>query len=348
MQTLEKLGKHCEFKEVTGEQYRQEYVRDAFINGLSSSSIRQRILENNDITLPEAFKQARTLESAEKHSADYASQEPLASLINDKQEEVCTEESLAAATPAEFTGEKSWHCNKPRHPRSQCPAKDSVCRSCGIKGHWQEACLKNKNKRTKKSTSRVPRSNSEKVHRPMLAATQTTKSSNKRDITYTMSEILEKRVHTMIDSGSKGSFISKKAAARLDLLILPTSDPISLADNSRVDTIGEVVVDITLNGKLYQGFVLSVMNKLVSEMILGTDFLCKHKKVTFEFNGPEEPITFAATQSKASKVYNAETTDTSFSFSVNNEQKSTMNVPPAKLFSNLDSECRASRVFSSK
>ena len=45
------------------------------------------------------------------------------------------------------------------------------------------------------------------------------------------------------------------------------------------------------------------MNKLVSEMILGTDFLCKHKKVTFEFNGPEEPITFAATQSKASKVY---------------------------------------------
>ena len=68
MQSLEKLSKHCEFHQVTAEVYRQEYIRDAFINGLNSNTIRQRLLENNDLTLAEAFQQARTLELAQKQS----------------------------------------------------------------------------------------------------------------------------------------------------------------------------------------------------------------------------------------------------------------------------------------
>ena len=343
MQTLEKLSKNCEFKEVTGEQYRQEYIRDAFINGLSSSSIRQRLLENNDITLSEAFKQARTLESAEKHSADYATSEPLASILEPDEES--TDEVVAATWKGgdgENSSEKCWHCNRPRHPRAQCPAKDSICQGCGIKGHWFEACMKNKNKQIKKKKKGTSAAMF-KVPHPMLAATQNSKSTKTRDITYTMSKIQEKKVHTMIDSGSKGSFIGKKTAKRLDLLILPTSDPISLADNSRVDTIGEVVIDITLNGKLYKGLVLSVMNKLVTEVILGTDFLRRHKKVTFEFDGPEEPITFAATRVAAPKTTNNEKireTGSSESHTTITEQKSTMNVPPVKLFSNLSADCK--------
>jgi len=71
VQDLEKMSKRCEFKDVTSEEYRSEYVRDAFINGLSSSTIRQGLLENTTLTLQKAFEQARTLELAQKQSASY-------------------------------------------------------------------------------------------------------------------------------------------------------------------------------------------------------------------------------------------------------------------------------------
>ena len=71
LQELERLSKNCNFTAVLAKEYRQEYVRDAFINGLSSPVIRQRLLESPTLTLQQAFQQARTLELARKHSADF-------------------------------------------------------------------------------------------------------------------------------------------------------------------------------------------------------------------------------------------------------------------------------------
>ena len=45
IQDLRKLSKDCKFNAVTVEQYREELVRDAFINGLLSLGIRERLLE---------------------------------------------------------------------------------------------------------------------------------------------------------------------------------------------------------------------------------------------------------------------------------------------------------------
>ena len=43
--SLQKLAKNCNFRAVTGMQYKQEMIRDAFRNGLTSPGIRQRLLE---------------------------------------------------------------------------------------------------------------------------------------------------------------------------------------------------------------------------------------------------------------------------------------------------------------
>jgi len=40
---LKTLAKDCEYKAVSAEQYKTEAIMDAFINGLSSAHIRQRI-----------------------------------------------------------------------------------------------------------------------------------------------------------------------------------------------------------------------------------------------------------------------------------------------------------------
>ena len=51
MQKLEKWSEQCEFTAESAETYRCDYVRDAFMNGLNSPIIRQRLLENNNLTL---------------------------------------------------------------------------------------------------------------------------------------------------------------------------------------------------------------------------------------------------------------------------------------------------------
>jgi len=43
---LQRLAKTCKFQAVSAEENKQQYIRDAFINGISSPHIRQRLLEN--------------------------------------------------------------------------------------------------------------------------------------------------------------------------------------------------------------------------------------------------------------------------------------------------------------
>ena len=71
VQKLQGLGKDCSFRPVTAQVYREEMVRDAFIKGTISSSIRQRLLENRELTLRDAVTQANTLELAQQNSLAY-------------------------------------------------------------------------------------------------------------------------------------------------------------------------------------------------------------------------------------------------------------------------------------
>lgn len=64
IQSLKLLSKECSFKAVNAEQYENDFIRDSFIAGLTSTIIRQRLLENMSLTLDEAHNQARALESA--------------------------------------------------------------------------------------------------------------------------------------------------------------------------------------------------------------------------------------------------------------------------------------------
>ena len=57
LQVLKTLTKDCNFKSVTAAQYPEESIRDAFITGLLSNSIRQRLLENKTFDLKTIFDQ---------------------------------------------------------------------------------------------------------------------------------------------------------------------------------------------------------------------------------------------------------------------------------------------------
>ena len=67
-QNLKKLSLDCDFKAVTDVVHRNEAVRDAFIAGIVSNNIRQRLLEERNQDLQAIFDKARSLEIAHKNS----------------------------------------------------------------------------------------------------------------------------------------------------------------------------------------------------------------------------------------------------------------------------------------
>ena len=90
LQILKLLSKDCNFKAVTASQHSDEAIRDAFINGILSSHIRQRLLENKILSLQDAFEQARALDTAQKSSDSYdmLSQRPMTASLSRKMEEL--------------------------------------------------------------------------------------------------------------------------------------------------------------------------------------------------------------------------------------------------------------------
>ena len=71
LQELKLLSKNCQFEAVTANDHRDQYIRDSFISGLRSTTIRQRLLEENKVTLAEVHEKARTLELAHKNVESY-------------------------------------------------------------------------------------------------------------------------------------------------------------------------------------------------------------------------------------------------------------------------------------
>lgn len=137
LQTLESLAKSCNFVAVTADENKSQYIRDAFINGLTSPTIRQRLLESSTLTLDEAYRQARVLEQAQQQSASY--QQPLGALPETPENLGATTNSSGGKKPSN-SKEKCYFCGNPRHPRANCPANNSICKNCQKRGHWDKVC----------------------------------------------------------------------------------------------------------------------------------------------------------------------------------------------------------------
>ena len=128
LQALRKLSKDCNLKKNTAEQYREELVRDTFINGIASPLIRQRLLENTRLDLKTAFDQANSLDLAQKNSEAYAMPSiPVTATVSSSPTNQHTEipmpkEHSLAATYA--PKKKCYFCGDSIHSRRRCPARD--------------------------------------------------------------------------------------------------------------------------------------------------------------------------------------------------------------------------------
>ena len=83
------------------------------------------------------------------------------------------EEPLA---PVAAVNTKCFFCGLNRHPRSKCPAQDSVCNSCGKTGHCARVCKS-------VAPSSGPKGTSAAMQYPTLAAVTASSGCNLQAIT---------------------------------------------------------------------------------------------------------------------------------------------------------------------
>ncbi|XP_064104081.1 uncharacterized protein LOC135213917 [Macrobrachium nipponense] len=283
LQALKLLAKDCQFKSVTAEEACDSYVRDAFINGLVSCAIRQRLLENRTLNLNTAYEQARTLEMAQKHSASYSSAEPVNAAVSavSREEESSSAENNSESVSAATSGARCFFCGNNRHPRTQCPAKDAVCLKCKKQGHYARVC---------RSVKQVSGSSSPK-HSAAMPASIVGASPKCLEKSITPLKLNGSSVSALIDTGSSDSFVRHDVVDLNKLTMSPEHGKVSMADESLSSNIlGLCTVDLELQGETYHGVELKVLQSLCSDVILGHDFLRKHSGLEMDFGGEKPPL----------------------------------------------------------
>ena len=162
-----------------------------------------------------------------------------------------------------------------------CPAKDCVCNSCGKTGHYARVC---------KSAQRTLNSNKSSAAVPTLAVTSSCQNTSKVVTTILVGK---HRVRAPMDSGSTHSFIRPLAARKLNLSVQQTSGEVSMATVSHKSKIkGSCNIRFCLQDRCYKAVPLSILDNLCEEVILGQDFMRKHKSAEFDFDGDEPLFTF--------------------------------------------------------
>ena len=284
LHALKNLASFCDFQSVTATEYQDEYTRDAFINGLRNSYIRQRLLESRNLDLKVAYETARSLERAEEQANAYSSYPKLGDSSTSvatleattvtKQATVCDSHMSndTSASVAITTKQNQWKCfwcGGPKHPRRLCPAKTDICRKCHTPGHWAKVCRGGS--RTNPIASKDPTSaSSASLH--LCSVTCGAPSCLKASLIPV--ELNGKAFDALIDSGSSHSFIKTTVAADLSLSIKQSDELISLASNScKVKILGFVTTDISIQGKLYKEVQLGVMDDLCADILIGIDFM---------------------------------------------------------------------------
>lgn len=147
IQALRLLSKDCNFKSVTAEQNKNDFIRESFISGLIQPTIRQRLLESNTLELDDAVSISRALEQSQKQSDVYiSSQNLINATYSNEPTDNTPEQSTTAAT---IRSQTCYFCGNSRHSRSLCPARDKICTYCQKVGHFSKVCLKSKTVKSK-------------------------------------------------------------------------------------------------------------------------------------------------------------------------------------------------------
>ncbi len=143
--TLDTLARQCTWVPMSAAEYQAEMTRDALVAGLRSGPAREKLLQEENLTMARAVKIAATMEAAKEQAgalvdagsnADSINRWVIPKMVEDK-----TPVTAAATHPtARRAPQKCYFCGKDRHTRQECPARTANCTICNKKGHFARVC----------------------------------------------------------------------------------------------------------------------------------------------------------------------------------------------------------------
>lgn len=156
-----------------------------------------------------------------------------------------------------------------------------MCDNCGKKGHYAKVCR-----------SKAPTVGSLfSLYATVASCPDSLKQAS------VMVSVGKRILTALVDSGSSNSYISERMAKRLDLVIHPSIQDVSMALNSLKSHIaGHCYVDIILNKNVYSSCRLGILAEpsgdtckdLCSDIILGQDF--QEKSVIIKYGGSKPEL----------------------------------------------------------
>ena len=148
---LHNLAEHCNFGVL-----REELIRDRIVVGIRDKALSEKLQLEADLTLEKAINFVRQKETVRKQQVvlrgegkqhadarvDAVSSGKFSKVkknrVNHNERPFLDERQRSQRDKAKF--EKCDRCLGPKHPKKNCPARDSKCHKCGKNGHWQRAC----------------------------------------------------------------------------------------------------------------------------------------------------------------------------------------------------------------
>ena len=299
---LKSLSKNCDFKAVDAVQHTEGYIRDAFVSGLSNIGTRQKILESKETGLNEIVTLSTIYEDAKSNALNFNStqycnstqylpeNEDTSNVSRSKQvpsgnnstsqaqgEESATSAAIRKSSNRHFNNNKSescYWCGRQRHSKEKCPARNSECRKCGMRGHWDVVCFSSK--KAVASTF------------PTLATVNSVPASLERSTTFI--GLNNKTCMALWDTGSAENYISPNIVQKYKLKVTPELGKVTMANtNYHTATEGYVTVNLTVNGKRYKNVKLTILDNACVDVILGISFMSEHK-IEIKYGGPESPV----------------------------------------------------------
>ena len=156
---LRRPAKDSDFEAVDAQTHQQNMIRDAIIKGLESASIRQQLLEQDDITLHRSLDLTSSLNQAQKHATrlnrakHLATNQDIGHDITQQEYQIPpTSTSTSPSMKKNFRSKTCFFCGGFFDNRDRCPAKDIQCFSCGKIGDFSRVCRSKKKIKTSAST----------------------------------------------------------------------------------------------------------------------------------------------------------------------------------------------------
>ena len=268
-------------------------MRDSFISGLTSPAIRQTLLENKTLDFDAAVAQARSLTLAQQSTEWYVRQSLMTSPVCNATT-VDQDESVSAAATQGRTEDirKCWNCGGAYHgtQRWKCPAKAATCSKCGRKGHYAKVCRGGAP--PKIAVALMPKTSSTLA--TVYTAVLGPLSGSTIEITVGPKLLT---AQALVDSGSSESFLSDPFVKKHHLAVTPSGGQVSMAQPSLSSSVtGLCTTTVHMRDEVYRDLELRVLPSLCTDIILGLDFMRKHKGVKMEFGGSWDWLELNKTQ----------------------------------------------------